>query len=125
MCRECSEVRWRRGRLAGLAMKYEARHLLLYRIAWMLDRVAETGYVPNWETAMTKVFGVDFEQQLANTATKIAGICSTLTEDSKWAPINGMIARSYLFSPAYSLQGGGSEILRGIVATRGLGLPRG
>ncbi|MFC2067333.1 acyl-CoA dehydrogenase family protein [Chloroflexota bacterium] len=123
--KKLSEIPWIRDRLAELLMKFEAGRLLVYRAAWLLDRVAETGYVPNWETAMAKTFCVDFEQQLANTATKIAGICSTLTKDSKWAPINGMIARSYLFSPGYSLQGGGSEILRGIVAMRGLGLPRG
>lgn len=123
--KKLSEIPWIRDQLAELTMKFEAGHLLMYRIAWMLDKVAETGYVPNWETAMTKAFGVDFEQQLANTATKIAGIYSTLTEESKWTPINGIIARSYLFSPGYSLQAGGSEILRGIVAMRGLGLPRG
>ena len=123
--KKLSEIPWIRDKITELTMKFEAGRILGYRVAWLLDRIAKTGYVPNWETAMTKAFCVDFEQQLSNTATKIAGIYSTLSEESRFSPLNGMIFRSYLFSPGYSLQGGGSEILRGIVAMRGLGLPRG
>ena len=73
---------------------------------------------------MTKAFCVDYEQELANVATKIAGLYGGLADGAKYAPFGGMIARSYLFSPGYSLQAGSSEVLRGIVAMRGLGLPR-
>ncbi|MFC1917309.1 acyl-CoA dehydrogenase family protein [Chloroflexota bacterium] len=119
-----SKVPWIRSTLADLTMKFEVAYNLLYRATWMLDRIPETGYIPNWETAMTKAFSNDFEQELANVATKIAGLYGGLAEGCKWAPFGGMIGRSYLFSPGYSLQGGTPEILRGIVATAGLGLPR-
>jgi alkylation response protein AidB-like acyl-CoA dehydrogenase len=119
-----SEVPWIRAKMAEMEMRFETGRLLVYRCAWLLDQIGKTKYVPNWETAMTKAFCVDFEQDLANTATKIAGLYGNLVEGSKWVPLDGMIGRSYLFSPGYSLQGGSQEILRGIIAMRGLGLPR-
>ncbi|MCK5549446.1 MAG: hypothetical protein KAI41_02830, partial [Hyphomicrobiaceae bacterium] len=64
-----------------------------------------------------------FEQHLASIATEILGLYGQLTAESKWVPILGMAPHSYLGSKGYSLQAGTSEILRNIVALRGLGLP--
>ena len=119
-----SQVPWIRSKLAEFEMRFEVGRLLIYRTTWLLDQISKTGYIPNWESAMAKAFCNDVEQDLANMATKIDGLYGLLAEGSKWAPLEGMIVRSYLFSPGYSLQGGSSEILRGIVAQRGLGLPR-
>jgi len=41
------------------------------------------------------------------------------------APLDGRIARHYLAATATTVGGGTSEIQRGIIATRGLGMPRG
>jgi alkylation response protein AidB-like acyl-CoA dehydrogenase len=122
--RPLSQVPWIRSKLAEFEMRFEVGRLLIYRTTWLLDQIPQTGYIPNWESAMAKAFCNDVEQDLANMATKIDGLYGLLAEGSKWAPLGGMIVRSYLFSPGYSLQGGSSEILRGIVAQRGLGLPR-
>jgi alkylation response protein AidB-like acyl-CoA dehydrogenase len=122
--RALSKIPWIRDKMAELEMRFETARLMVYRCAWQLDRIGQTKYVPNWETAMTKAFCVDFEQDLANSATKIAGLYGNLVEGSKWVPLDGMIGRSYLCSPGYSLQGGSQEILKGIIAMRGLGLPR-
>jgi alkylation response protein AidB-like acyl-CoA dehydrogenase len=35
----------------------------------------------------------------------------------------GRVARAQLYAPAYTIQGGTSNILRSIIAHRGLGLP--
>lgn len=122
--KKLSQVPWIRSKLAELEMKFDAGYVLTYRSAWMLDRIATTGYIPNWETSLAKTFCVDFEQELANAATKIAGLYGGLADGSRRVPINGMISRSYLFSPGYSLQAGSSEVLRGTIAMTGLGLPK-
>jgi len=110
-----------RHKLADLQVQYEVGRLLTYRVAWVLDQ----GRLPNYEAAMAKAFCTAFEQHLAKVATQILGAYGQLRQGSKWVPpeFRESATESYLFSPGYSLQGGTSEILRNIVALRGLGLP--
>ena len=108
-----------RQQLAGLLTEFEVGKLLCYRIAWMLS----SGVVPNYETAMTKFYCTEYEQRLANAATQMLGIYGQLMPGSKAAIFGGRLARAFLYSPAYTLQGGTSQVMRTIVATRGLGLP--
>jgi len=108
-----------RHKLAQLQIEFDVGRLLTYRVALVIDE----GRAPNWEAAMAKAYCTAFEQHLANTATEILGLYGQLVAESKWAPILGMAAHSYLGSKGYSLQAGTSEVLRNIVALRGLGLP--
>ena len=107
-----------RQKLAQLQIEFEVGRLLIYRVVLVMAE----GRAPNWEAAMAKVYGTAFEQHLADTATEILGLYGQLVAESKWAPILGMAPHSYLASKGYSLQAGTSEILRNIVALRGLGL---
>jgi 3-oxocholest-4-en-26-oyl-CoA dehydrogenase alpha subunit len=72
---------------------------------------------------MSKAYSTAFEQRLANVAMEVLGPYGQLVSGSKLAPIRGLAAHSYLGSKGYSLQAGTSEILKNILATRGLGLP--
>ncbi|MFC2039228.1 acyl-CoA dehydrogenase family protein [Chloroflexota bacterium] len=110
-----------RDRLADLEVRYEVGRLLTYRVAWVLDQ----GRSPTYEAAMAKTFCTAFEQYLARVATQILGAYGQLRQGSKWVPpeFRESATESYLFSPGYSLQGGTSEILKSIVALRGLQLP--
>jgi len=47
-----------------------------------------------------------------------------LREDSRYARLRGRFARTYVTSVGATIAAGTSEIMRGIIATRGLGLPR-
>ena len=109
-----------RSKIAQLKAEFEAGRLLIYRVAWLFGQ----GKVPNYETAMAKAYCTAFEKHLVETALDILGPYGRLRADSKWTPLMGHAAESYLFSPGYSIQGGTSEILKNIVAQRGLGLPR-
>ena len=108
-----------RQKLAQLEIEFEVGRLLTYRVALVID----SGRAPNWEAAMAKVYSTAFEQHLAKVATEILGLYGQLLAGSKWAPILGLAPHSYLGSTGYSLQAGTSEVLRNIVALRGLGLP--
>ncbi|MFA5374402.1 MAG: acyl-CoA dehydrogenase family protein [Dehalococcoidia bacterium] len=107
--------------VADLFISFEAGRLLTYRVAWVLDQ----GKLPTTEAALAKAFSTSFEQQLAQVATQIPGLYGTLRQGSKGIPLafRESPVESYLFSPAYTLQGGTNEILRNIIAGRGLGLP--
>jgi alkylation response protein AidB-like acyl-CoA dehydrogenase len=107
-------------KLAQLEVEFEVGRLLIYRVAWLLSQ----GKIPNYETAMSKVFGTEFEQRVANLSTQILGLYGQLMPDSRYAPLNGRAALNYLDCVGYTLRAGTSEILRGVVATRGLGLGR-
>jgi alkylation response protein AidB-like acyl-CoA dehydrogenase len=107
-----------RSKLAEIRVRIDVGRLLVYRIAWFMSQAI----IPNYETAMTKAFCTAVEQDLVNIAMEILGPYGQLMPESKWTPIRGTAVLSYLFSPGYTMQGGTTEILKGIVAGRGLGL---
>ncbi len=108
-----------RQKLAQLQIEFEIGRLHIYRVALVMDE----GRAPNFEAAMAKAYSTSFEQHLASTAIEILGLYGQLLAESKLAPIQGMAPYCYLMSRTYTLQGGTSEILRNIIAQRGLGLP--
>lgn len=93
----------------------------MYKVAMVMDE----GRAPTVEAAMSKAYATAFEQHLSNTAMEILGPYGLLWAGSKYVPFAGMAAQSYLGSKGYSLQAGSTEILKNIIATRGLGLPVG
>lgn len=108
-----------RFKLAQLQIEFEVGRLLIYRVA----SVMEEGRAPTWESAMSKAFCTEFEKRVANTAMEVLGPYGQLVKGSRYVPLRGIAAHSYLGSRGYSLQGGTTEILKNILATRGLGLP--
>ena len=108
-----------RSRLAQLQVEFEVGQMLLYRVV----QVMEKGKAPNIEAAIAKPFCTTFEQHLASIATDVLGLYGQLWMESKYAPIRGMAPHSFLGSKGYSLQAGTSEVLKGVIASRGLGLP--
>ena len=84
------------------------------------------GLIPNYEASMTKVFSTEFNQRIACTATKLLGKYGDLRDrESDHTPMRGRWATMYLSSVSSTIAGGTSEIQRNVIATRGLGLPRG
>ena len=108
-----------RNKLAGLQVEFEVLRLLIYRVAVIMDE----GRSPNWEAAMSKAYCTEFEKRLANAAMDILGPYGQLLANSKFAPIHGLAPHSFLGSKGYSLQAGTTEIMKNVLASRGLGLP--
>ena len=108
-----------RNKLGDLVASVEVGRMICYRVAWMQGK----GLVPTYEAGMAKLYTTELLKWVTATGMEILGLYGQLMADSKLAPILGMAPHSYLGSKGYSLQAGTTEILRGIVAGRGLGLP--
>ncbi|HZQ37007.1 MAG TPA: acyl-CoA dehydrogenase family protein [Dehalococcoidia bacterium] len=110
-----------RALLAELQIALNVGRLLCYRVAWMQAR----GLVPNHEASMSKVYGSELNQRIANAGTRIMGMYGQLYEGEPRAPAAGFIAFAHLHAVQATILAGTSEIQRNVIATRGLGLPRG
>ena len=93
---------------------------LIYRVAALLSE----GRIPSHEAAVAKTFCTSLEQRIASLAARLLGPFAPLAPGEERAPLRGRAARGLLYAPAYTIQGGTNEILRNIIAERGLGLPR-
>ena len=109
-----------RNRLADRAGELAAGTNIAYRIPWMQSK----GMIPNYEASISKLFGSEFSQRLALTGVQLLGMYGGLEPESKWAPMKGRLERAYLQAVSSTIAAGTSEVQRGIIATRGLGLPR-
>ena len=74
---------------------------------------------------MGKAFGTELQQDVARVGMQVLGLYGQLEPGSKYAALQGRIERSYMISVSATIAAGTSEIQRNIIATRGLGLPRG
>ncbi len=106
--------------LADRAIEADVCKLISYRIISMQKR----GQVPNHEASMNKNFRSEAGQRLAMTGMKVLGMYGNLTA-GPLAPQAGRLSRGYLSSVSATIAAGTSEINRNVIATRGLGLPRG
>ncbi|HXG21269.1 MAG TPA: acyl-CoA dehydrogenase family protein [Methylomirabilota bacterium] len=110
-----------RNQLAQMQIELEMGRFLVYKVAWLLSK----GVVPNYEAALAKCFCTEVEQRIAQTVSTLLGDYAVLLPGSPAARLAGRAARQYLYAPAYTIQGGTSNILRNIMAIRGLGLQAG
>jgi 3-oxocholest-4-en-26-oyl-CoA dehydrogenase alpha subunit len=109
-----------RQKLAQLAVELEANRLLYYRLAHMLDK----GQVPNYQASMQKLFATEVAQHIANTGMEVLGPFGLLKKDSPESVLEGIMEQVYRTSVVETIYAGTSEIQRGIIALRGLELPR-
>ena len=107
--------------LSQLAVQIEAVRLMCYNVAWMQSQ----DMIPNKEASITKAYGTEMLNRLYGLGVKIMGPFGQLDPGSKWAPLSGRIENAYLRSFGGMVAAGTSEIQRNVIATRGLGLPRG
>ena len=84
------------------------------------------GLVPNYEASMGKMYLTELMQRSARTGMRAVGLYAGIwDEDDPRAPLHAYFTHRYISTIPYTIGGGTSEIQRNIIATRGLGLPRG
>jgi alkylation response protein AidB-like acyl-CoA dehydrogenase len=106
-------------RLAQLNVECEVARLIHYQVTWQQSR----GILTNYDSALCK-FGFELHQRVNEFAMEVLGPYNQLSEKSPLAPMYGRVPSCYLRSLAHSLEQGTSEIVRDVIAQRGLGLPR-
>lgn len=110
-----------RHELADRWIETEISIVLSYRVATMQAK----GLVPNQEASITKLYGSELAQRIAKTGVKVAGQYGQLRVGSPHAALGGRFDAWYRIAVGATLAGGTSEIQRGVIAQRGLGMPRG
>jgi alkylation response protein AidB-like acyl-CoA dehydrogenase len=83
------------------------------------------GDLPDREASEAKLFMSEACQRLGAVAHHLTGLSANLTHHDPHAPLGGRVMQYYLSSTTATLIAGTSEIQRNVIATRGLGLPRG
>lgn len=73
----------------------------------------EEGVTPDIAASLVKDLGTQFEKDVAETARLIVSSSPSLTSDSRFEKL---MAEAILYGPGFTLRGGTTEILRGIVA---------
>jgi len=105
---------------AQLAVDVEIARLFSLRDAWMLER----GQIPNAEASIFKVWFTELNERIATAAQDIMGAYALLRSEDPLAPIEGRLEKLYRSFPLYKFAGGTNEVMRNIIAQRGLGMPR-
>ncbi len=120
--KKCGEAfyQWVRDSVAQMEIEFNVGRLLVYYTAWTIDQ----GKKPSKEAALAKAYCNQYEQRLTDLATRVLGPSSLLLEGTRWAAFGGELGEGYLWAPSYTLQGGSVEVLKNIVALRGLNMPR-
>ena len=95
---------------------------VMFQYSFRIVSMQQAGLIPNYEASTAKLFNSELIQRLALTGTRVFGLYANIGDEETPA---GQFARAYLAAAPATIRGGTSEVQRNIIATRGLGLPRG
>jgi len=110
-----------RHRLAQLWIEAEAGRAYAFSVVWTQHTSGIIG--AGAMAAAAKVFASELNQRLSYIGCQIMGLFGQVS-NSRWAPMQGKFEKEYQQSPSINMGGGTSEIMRNLVCTLGLGLPR-
>jgi len=127
----CKEAEWGgqplaanplvRHRLAQLAIEIEAGLAFSHSVVW---NQIKGGIISAAHLASgAKFLATELTQRLNYTGCDIMGLYGQVNT-SKWAPMRGRYSNYYQQVMGLNMGGGTSEVMRNLVASMGLGLPR-
>ncbi len=108
-------------KLAEHVVANNVARFLGYRIGY----IQANQRVPNYEASVVKIFQSELGQRIYNFAVNMFGLSGQFVPEESRAPLGGQMPEQYLHAVPSSIYSGSNEIQRNIIATRGLGLPRG
>ena len=99
---------------------------VMYNFSFRIISMQARGLIPNYEASTSKLYNSELVQRLSNTGMKVFGLYSNVWDKkSGYSPVKSKFTQRYVSSVSATIAAGSSEIQRNIIATRGLGLPRG
>ena len=110
-----------RAKLAQAHIEVELGRLMAYNVA----ALSMGNQPPDKEASITKMYGSELTQRVVRTISEVLGLYSPLEPGSKYAQLGGMFSKAYASTTVDTVALGSSEIMRNVIATRSLGLPRG
>ena len=97
-----------------------------FNFSFRIISMQAAGVIPNYEASTSKMFASELNQRIARTGIKMFGLYSNMWDpESEHTPNGARFTQNYFHLIPSTIAGGSSEIQRNIIATRGLGLPRG
>jgi alkylation response protein AidB-like acyl-CoA dehydrogenase len=94
-------------------------------LGYRIGHIQAKGGVPNYEASVVKIYQSELGQRIYNFGVNMLGLSGQLVPEEPKAPLGGELPEQYLQAVPSTIYSGTNEIQRNIIATRGLGLPRG
>lgn len=105
-------------RLVKMSVELEVLSLLAWRVVCLESK----NIIPTVEASAANLLAKEWQRKFAEGAMEILGAYAQLEPGSKWAPLGGRIQQLYMGS--FGLSAAATpEIMKNIMAIRGLGLP--
>ena len=99
---------------------------VLFNFSCRIISMQAAGLTPGSEGSVSKIFSSELIQRLSNTGMRLYGLYSNVWDpDNRYSPQKSLFTHDNLHSIVLTIYDGSNEIQRNIIATRGLGLPRG
>jgi alkylation response protein AidB-like acyl-CoA dehydrogenase len=93
---------------------------VMYQFSMRIISMQNRGQLPNDEASMAKLYNSELSQRVAQTCMQVMGLRGQVMDNDEES-----FGRMYLGMVPATIRGGTSEVQRNVIATRGLGLPRG
>ncbi|HEY1831635.1 MAG TPA: acyl-CoA dehydrogenase family protein [Acidimicrobiales bacterium] len=109
-----------RQEIGGLAVRWRIQRHLGQRMATK----AAKGQFTAWDAPLSKIWFSELNLEIAEQALALQGPRSMVTEGDDLSYEDGQWQDVFLYARAWTIAGGSNEIMRNLIAERGLGLPR-
>jgi alkylation response protein AidB-like acyl-CoA dehydrogenase len=107
-------------RIARLETEHEVTRLLYYQVASLIAR----GIEPSHEASLVRIHDGPLYQRTGQLAMDLTGFDGQLNMGMPYAPLGGRANRDWRATIPATIAAGTLDIMKNLVATRGLGLPR-
>jgi alkylation response protein AidB-like acyl-CoA dehydrogenase len=103
---------------------FEARARILTALGYRVATKATSGSSDAWDAPLTKIWYSELNVEVAEYGLALQGPAGSLAEGDPGAWDDGSWQDRFLYARALTIAGGSNEVMRNVIAERGLGLPR-